>query len=162
MGNILRRLVKCIVAIPQVTTYLEYRTILPDGALCVSHYTRFKVSNRLLEKVCHLSGAACFRFYDIYSTELTVDQDRIVMKSEEHNISPTYFIGGKLLSEEDISRRYPLAPAGQQLIEVRNKVVALYFNIGDQQLDAYFDFHNSPIRSKQAIAHYDAPPAQWR
>lgn len=44
------------------------------------------------------------QFYDIYSTEIEVDGQTVVLESKEQNVSPIYYIRGKLLHITEIEK----------------------------------------------------------
>lgn len=62
-----------------------------------------EVESRALSAVEVPTGAESFTFYDIITTVVDVDGVDVTLSSDELNTSPTYYWGGTVMTEEDVT-----------------------------------------------------------
>lgn len=80
-------------------TYVEF---LYQG-IFQSESSSQEVKNRDIKNLCAPGRAYAFKFYDI----LEIEEDDTLCKSGRLDVSPAYFLGGRILTLKDVRREMP-------------------------------------------------------
>lgn len=66
-----------------------------------------KVENRDVSKIRVPEDAFAFQFFDVLSTTVTVNSKNIALTSEEIDVSPRHYYGGKVYTIAELKRELP-------------------------------------------------------
>ena len=84
-------------------TYIEF---LYPGSFFNESSTQ-KVKTRDVSKVKVPKNAFGFKFFDILSVVVDTDGKKVQLTSEQTNVSPMYYYGGKLYTVAELKREFP-------------------------------------------------------
>ncbi|MEZ6209409.1 MAG: hypothetical protein R3B64_02445 [Candidatus Paceibacterota bacterium] len=106
----------------RIKTFVEWT--IPD---VVQHTTiTEEVENRDIENLELSSRSFRFKFFDVISTIVDIDGEKVELRSEKRNYSPDIYYNGELLTPEELRAKFPEQEAVARGAEKENCKILHY------------------------------------